>query len=135
MQPHIDATKNGIASVAESLKNCYAGVDLRIAFVGYTDFDMHTEQARVTLFHFNRDLRPFIRALAKIEADGGGDAPTFLAVSILRSTSSNGDRFKTPTCSFILLILLVTVLPTTTGANATTITPTAIPLESLSRSS
>lgn len=75
MQPHIDATKNGIASVAESLKNCYAGVDLRIAFVGYTDFDMHTEQARVTLFHFNRDLRPFIRALAKIEADGGGDAP------------------------------------------------------------
>eukprot|EP01133_Synstelium_polycarpum_P009750 gene9750-11386_t len=73
MQPHIDQVKRDIASVQDNLSKRFANLDLRFAFVRYTDMDMGA--SRTTSLDFTNSTPTFVGFVNNIIANGGGDTP------------------------------------------------------------
>lgn len=74
MQPYIDAVKASVMTIATKMKSIYANLDLQLAFVRYTDYDI-PEHRRTTSLNFTRDVKAFERYVGKIRAEGGDDFP------------------------------------------------------------
>jgi len=53
MQSWVDSVKSGIQNLADRLNATYKSCDLRVAFVGYTDFDQ-PKQTRIKRLDFIR---------------------------------------------------------------------------------
>eukprot|EP01034_Spumella_vulgaris_P039414 gene39414-48708_t len=73
MESYIDAAKNNIRQVADSLTRLYPDVPLRVAFIGYRD---HCDgSARLEVMRFTTNMEEFKTFVGKMVAKGGGDTP------------------------------------------------------------
>jgi hypothetical protein len=74
MQGWIDAVSEQYISIATDVKRRFGTrANVRMAFVGYSDFDV-SEYNRTVKLDFTRDLEAFRGYVKGICADGGGDA-------------------------------------------------------------
>lgn len=60
--------------MAKGMRARYANLDLHLAFVRYTDYDL-PESQRTSYFGFSRNIGAFEKFVGDITADGGRDAP------------------------------------------------------------
>eukprot|EP01034_Spumella_vulgaris_P031981 gene31981-39507_t len=73
MVSYIDAAKNNIRQVADSLTRLYPDVPLRVAFIGYRD---HCDgSARLEVMRFTTKMEEFKTFVGKMVAQGGRDTP------------------------------------------------------------
>jgi hypothetical protein len=70
MQPHIDAVKAQISSIASKVISTSPSVNLQVAFVAYRD---HCDTKCFELHPFSTDISAFEGALHTVAAKGGGD--------------------------------------------------------------
>jgi von Willebrand factor type A domain len=70
MQPHIDAVKAQISSIASKVISTSPNVSLQVAFVAYRD---HCDTKRFELHPSSADITAFEKALHSVAAAGGGD--------------------------------------------------------------
>lgn len=74
MQSWIDAVSEQYIAIATDVKRRFGSrSNVRMAFVGYSDFDV-SEYNRTVKLDFTRDLDDFRRYVKGIRAGGGGDA-------------------------------------------------------------
>eukprot|EP01133_Synstelium_polycarpum_P018018 gene18018-21506_t len=73
MQPHINQVKNDITTVQSNLSRKFANLDLKFAFVRYTDLDVGRD--RTTVLDFTKSPTDFVNFVGRITAGGGGDGP------------------------------------------------------------
>lgn len=73
MSSHIKACSEHIVAVAQSVKDFYPQVPLRLAYIGYRD---HCDgDLRLAVHSFSTDMDAFQRFVGSQRAIGGGDAP------------------------------------------------------------
>jgi molybdenum cofactor biosynthesis enzyme MoaA len=72
MRSWIVRSKETLADILKNIKKDYAGLKVRVAFVGYRDI---TDRDRFEIFNFSEDLDACTRFIAKMNATGGADFP------------------------------------------------------------
>lgn len=75
MHHEIEGVKDSIAEIAETVYKTHdIGHRMRLAFVGYTDFDVSAE-SRYDVLSFTKELDDFKNFVKQVKARGGGDGP------------------------------------------------------------
>jgi len=73
MASWIERSKNTLADIIKNLKKDYAGLKVRVSFVGYRDIGDGAK--RFDIFEFSENLDACTRFIAKQQATGGADIP------------------------------------------------------------
>jgi hypothetical protein len=68
----INRSKETLADILKNIKKDYAGLKVRVAFVGYRDI---TDRDRFEIFNFSEDLDACTKFIARMSATGGADFP------------------------------------------------------------
>jgi hypothetical protein len=68
----IERSKNTLKGIIQSVKTDYENLNVKVSFVGYRDVQ---DKNRFDVFEFSEDLDAVTKFIAKMSANGGGDAP------------------------------------------------------------
>lgn len=68
----IERSKNTLKGIIQSVKTDYENLNVKVSFVGYRDVQ---DKNRFDVFDFSEDLDAVTKFIAKMAANGGGDAP------------------------------------------------------------
>jgi len=73
MSSWINACKEEIKSIINSIQTQFYGLKVRISIVGYRD---HCDgNKRLEVFPFSNDIQACVKFLSDLRASGGGDTP------------------------------------------------------------
>jgi len=72
MEPWLDVTRQKISAVVAEIQKTFHDTDLRLAFVGYRDFD---DKPQFEILNFQMNIDTFEQFVGNVKANGGGDVP------------------------------------------------------------
>ena len=80
MKPYIEKTKENVQSIVEKVKEAFENARVRVALVGYRDFESLYLRRKIKPKHFEimdftEDASDFIAFIKNIKPDGGADYP------------------------------------------------------------